>query len=423
MFWVTVCAMYSIQGCACEAPMRTLIYPEWLIDGTGARAKEAYALAFEEGSIAAVGPANEITPSQQDVVVHAPGMSLLPGLINMHAHLSLASDNAPFIAYMNAHSDVALGLRAAHNAAASLRAGVTAIRDCGSRGRSVLDLIGARSAGLLKIPRILAAGCALTISGGHMRPFGGEVDGVDGCQQMVRRLVSAGADFIKMAGSGGGTPGSLTDYPSFSVSEIEATVETAHGLGRRVTVHCTATAAIQRALAARVDSLEHGYFGAPGNFQAFDQRLADGLAEARISVTPTLQVFRDMAEVLPAGAERDFWQSRREVLVTNAARLRQAGVRLTAGSDAGWRFTRFDNYWRELEEMHGCGMSPIDVVHAATGAAAEAIGRQDEFGALRAGLSADLLLVEGNAAESIRALQSVRSVYLEGHLVHQEGMS
>jgi imidazolonepropionase-like amidohydrolase len=398
--------------------MRTLIYPEWLIDGSrGAPPRLGYALAFSDNRIEAIGPASDITAQADDHVVRAPGSSLLPGLVNMHAHLSLASDNTPFIPYMDAHSDVALGLRAAHNAAAALRAGVTTIRECGSRGRSVLDLVGARADGLLDIPRIVPAGCALTISGGHMRPFGGEVDGVDGCRQMVRRLVSAGAEFIKMAGSGGGTPGSLTDYASFSVAEMEATVETAHGLGRRVTVHCTAAAAIERALAARVDSLEHGYFGAPGNVQVFDQRLADGLAEARISVTPTLQVFRDMAEFLPPGAERDFWQQRREVLVANAGRLRQAGVRLTAGSDAGWRFTRFDNYWRELEEMHACGMSPLEVIHAATGAAAEAMGREHEFGTLRSGMSADLLLVDGNVAESLGALQRVNSVYVEGRLL------
>src|ERR1043166_3301374 len=140
--------------------MRTVIFPEWFIDGTGGQARQAYALAFSNHHIEAVGPANEIMPQEQDNVVHAPGMSLLPGLINMHAHLSLASDNAPFIPYMDAHSDVALALRAAHNAAASLSAGVTTICDCGSRGRSVLDLPLAAAAGLLKIPRILAAGHA-----------------------------------------------------------------------------------------------------------------------------------------------------------------------------------------------------------------------------------------------------------------------
>jgi imidazolonepropionase-like amidohydrolase len=397
--------------------MTTVIYPEWLVDGTGSAPRSGYALAFAGSQIEAVAPASELSPAEDDTVVRAPGATLLPGLINMHVHLSLASDNAPFIPYMDAHSDVALAMRAAHNAAAALRAGVTTLRDCGSRGRSVLDLRSARADGLLQVPRILAAGPALTISGGHMRPFGGEVDGVDGVRQMVRRLVSDGADFIKVAGSGGGTPGSLTDYPSFSVDELRAVVETAHGLGRRVTVHCTATAAIDRAISAGVDSIEHGYFGAPGNFQAYDPRLTEQLAQMGVSVTPTLQVFRDMADVLPPGAERDFWHTRRETLLTNAGRLHTAGVRLTAGSDAGWRFTRFDNYARELQEMASAGLSALQVIHAATGAAAEATGHVSDFGTLQPGLSADLLLVDGNLATDISHLAAVRRVYVEGHLL------
>src|ERR1051326_9511026 len=146
------CATRWTPDCDCE-PMRTLIFPEWLIDGSGAPALDGYALAFaEDGRIETVAPAGQLVPDESDTVVRAPGCTLLPGLINMHAHLSLASDNAPFIPYMDAHSDVALALRAAHNAAASLRAGVTTIRDCGSRGRSVLDLPPAAAAGLLKVP-------------------------------------------------------------------------------------------------------------------------------------------------------------------------------------------------------------------------------------------------------------------------------
>jgi imidazolonepropionase-like amidohydrolase len=347
-------------------------------------------------------------------VIRASGATLLPGLINMHVHLNLANDNAAFIPYMDSHSDVALALRAAHNAAASLRAGVTTLRDCGSRARTVLDLRLAQQEGVLDGPRILAAGWALTISGGHMRPFGGEVDGVDGVRTMIRRLVSAGADFIKMAGSGGGTPGSLTEYPRFTVDEFQAAVETAHGLGRRVTVHCTATAAIERVAAAHVDSIEHGYFVAPGGLDAFDPALADRLAESRISVTPTMQVFRDMSEMLEPGPERDFWRSRHEVLLTNVGRLHRAGVRLTGGSDAGWRLTRFDNYWRELEDLTRAGLSAVEAIHAATGAASDAIGRGSEFGTLRPGLQADLLVVDGNAAQNITSLASVRQVYLSG---------
>ena len=395
--------------------MRTVIYPQWLIDGTGAPALEGHALAFDtHGRIEAVDRASELAPRDGDTVVRAPGACLLPGLINMHAHLTLASDNAPFIPYMDGHSDVALALRAAFNASASRAAGVTTVRDCGSRGRTVLDVRDARSEGLVTTPRILAAGWALTISGGHMRPFGGEVDGVDGVRQMVRRLVSAGADFVKVAGSGGGTPGSLADYASFSVEELRAVVETAHGLGRRVTVHCTATAAIERAAAAGVDSIEHGYFGAPGRFDAYDEALADRLAEAGISVTPTLQVFRDMAELLPQGPERDSWRQRLETLARNVGRLHRAGVRLTAGSDAGWRLTRFENFSRELEQLASCGLSALDVLHAATGAAASATGREAEFGTLRPGLAADLLLVDGNPAADVRCLAAVQQVFLEG---------
>jgi imidazolonepropionase-like amidohydrolase len=397
--------------------MRTVFFPDWLIDGSGDAARQGQVLGVSDGRIDFVGSAAELAPAADDTVVRAPGVTLLHGLINMHAHLTLASDNQPFVPYMDAHSDVALALRAAHNAAASLRAGVTTVRDCGSRRTTVLDLRTAIAQHLIEGPRIVSAGWPLTISGGHMRPFGGEVDGVEGVRQMVRRLVSAGADFIKVAGSGGGTPGSLTDYPSFLFDEHQAIVQAAHGLGRRVTVHCTATAAIAVAAEAGVDSLEHGYFAAPETSDAFDAAVADRLAERGISVTPTLQVFRDMAERLPPGPERDVWQRRRETLLDHAGRLRAAGVVLTGGSDAGWRLTRFDDYWRELEELVNCGHSPVEAIHAATGAASRAMARHDEFGLLRPGLRADLLLVDGDASRDVRRLAAVRGVYVDGRQV------
>src|SRR5947209_18408064 len=92
--------------------MRTLIYPEWLIDGTGVPGRQGRARALaDDGRIEAVGRAGDLLPGDNDRVIHAPSATLLPGLINMHVHLSLASDNAPFVDYMDAHSDVALGLR------------------------------------------------------------------------------------------------------------------------------------------------------------------------------------------------------------------------------------------------------------------------------------------------------------------------
>lgn len=394
--------------------MRRILYPEWLLDGTGAPPRQGQAVAIADGRIEAVGRAAEVVPREGDEVVRAPAATLLPGLINLHVHLSLASDNAPFIAYMDAQSDVALALRAAHNAGVALRAGITTVRDCGARRTTVLDVRAAQAQGLVQGARIVSCGWPLTISGGHMRPFGGEVDGELDARRMVRRLVSAGADFIKVAGSGGGTPGSLSQYPSFLPDELRSIVETAHGLGRKVTVHCTATAAIANALAAGADSIEHGYFSAPGALLAFDERLAEGLAAAGIPISPTLQVARDMVETLPAGPERDAWSRRREAQFEMVRRLHRAGVRLLVGSDAGWRFTRFDTLWREVDELVGCGLSSVEAIRAATGAASEAIGCADAFGTVRPGLSADLLLVAGDVARDIQCLAKVSAVYFQG---------
>ena len=398
--------------------MTTIIIPEWLIDGTGAPPHTDFALAFDDaGRITAVGPVREVAATERDVVVRAPGQTLLPGLINMHVHLNLASDNSPFVSYMQSHSDAALALRAVHNARASLEAGITTVRDCGARLTTVLDLREAQARGLVPVARIISCGWPLTISGGHMRPFGGEVDGEVGARQMVRRVISAGADFIKVAGSGGGTPGSISDQPSFLPDELQSIVRTAHGLGRRVSMHCTATAAVANAVGARVDSIEHGYFSAPGALFTFDDALAASLAEAEIPVTPTLQVTRDMIETSPSETDRQTWRRRRDAQWEMMRRLHRAGVRLLVGSDAGWRYTRFDDLWRELEELVVCGVSPLEAIHGATGAAAAAIGRADDFGTLRPGLSADLLLVRGNAAEDVGRVANVEAVYIQGRQI------
>src|SRR5205085_550724 len=100
--WTPRCTRSAIEG------VRTVIYPEWLLDGTGAPARRGQALAFVDDRIEAVGSAEEVRAAENDEVLRCPGETLLPGLINMHVHLSLASDNSPFVPYMEAHSDVAL---------------------------------------------------------------------------------------------------------------------------------------------------------------------------------------------------------------------------------------------------------------------------------------------------------------------------
>ncbi len=395
--------------------MRTILYPEWIIDGSGASPLERHAVVIDDGSIQAV-TSGEVEAAAGDQVVRAPGVTLLPGLINHHVHLVLPGDNSAFFE-MNDLSDATLALRSAQNANISLRAGVTTVRDCGGRQAIILDARNAQASGVFQGARIVSCAWTITITGGHTRNFGGEADGPLALQQMVRRLVSRGADYIKVMASGGGTPGSLPAYPSFNVDELKVIVRTAHDLGKTVTTHCTCTAAIANAVEAGVDFIEHAMFTGPAGPSNYDPRVAEALAKSGIRVTPTLQVFRDLVDLLPPGPERDGWQARREAHEAQIAKLHDLGVPLLAGSDAGWRATRFDTFWKELDELVICGLSPVEAVHAATGRTAEALGLANRVGTVQPGRSADLLLARGNVAQDIGCLQYVHSVYQAGRPV------
>ena len=400
--------------------MRTILFPEWLIDGSGAAPLTQQAVVLVGDQIEKIVPANTSempTNDETHAIIRLPNMTLLPGLINHHAHLVLPGDNTPFFA-MNDESDATLALRAAHNIAKSLQAGVTTVRDCGGRGTVIIDAREAQRKGLAHGARIVSCGWTLTITGGHTRNFGGECDGVDGVRTMTRRVISQGAEYVKVMASGGGTPGSLPSHPSFSVAELRAIVELAHSMGKTVTAHCTCTAAIANAVEAGVDFIEHAMFTSPETPNTYDPRVAAKLAKSGIRVTPTLQVFRDLVDWLPAGPERTGWKIRNETHELQISHLIELGVPLLAGSDAGWRATDFDTFWKELDELVICGLSPVQAIHAATGAISQALQHHEKFGLVQAGYLADLLVVDGDVSSDIRCLQQVRAVFQSGQLAH-----
>ncbi|MDP9368555.1 MAG: amidohydrolase family protein [Chloroflexota bacterium] len=400
--------------------MRTVLRPTWIIDGTGSPAFTDHAVALVEGLIDAVIPIPELDARDDDLVIDLPGTTLIPGLINNHVHLVLPGDNTPFVPWIDTQSDAALALRAAHNAETSLRTGVTTVRDCGGRGSTVLDLREAQVNGLANGARVISCGWPLTITGGHTRHFGGEVDGEDSIRTMVRKVVGLGADYVKVMAAGGGTPGSLPQYPSFTVRELRVIVETAHDLGRLVAAHCIATASIENAVEAGVDLIEHASFFGPELILRFDARVAEKLARAGIPVTPTLQVNRDLADLLPDGPERTRWALRQQAQREIIGALRDLGVPLLAGSDAGWRATAFDTFWKELDELVECGLSAEAAIHVATGAVSRALGVEDRYGTIRPGQIADLVAIEGQVGVNIRCLREVRGVLQTGKVVYPD---
>jgi imidazolonepropionase-like amidohydrolase len=379
-----------------------------------------HAVVIKGERIKKVAPVEGISISADDRIYDFPNATLLPGLINNHVHLVLPGDNTPFTPWIDTQSDAALALRAAHNAQASLRAGVTTVRDCGGRRNVTLDVRNAQAEGLIQGARIIACGWPLTITGGHTRHFGGEVDGETGIVQMVRRVVGNGADFVKVMASGGGTPGTFPQYPSFTVAELRTMVETAHAFERKVAAHCTTAPAILNAIEAGVDLIEHAMFMTPALTSQVERPVLERLAASGIPVTPTLQVNRDMIEQLPAGPERELWRQRNQVQREGVAAMHELGVPLLAGSDAGWRATAFDTFWKELDELAACGLSPTAVVHAATGAVTAALGYGDQWGTIQPGQMADMAIFAGDVAADVQRLRHVQAIFQAGELMHAD---
>ncbi|HLW48200.1 MAG TPA: amidohydrolase family protein [bacterium] len=412
--------------------------PEWLIvrasrllDGTGRPPLSDSTVVVHRGCIHHIfaGPAPRGDWPPGTPVLDFPGHTLLPGLIDAHVHLVLPGDGTPFEESVR-ETDGVLLASAMHNARTALRAGITTLRDCGGMRDTTLDLRRAQRLGYAVIPRLHLCRCPVTITGGHCWYFGGEADGPEGMRQMVRRLVKAGVDYIKIMASGGGTLGTYSSRPSYTVEELRAAVDEAHRLHRRVGIHCTCAEATRNAVAAGTDHIEHALFLTDeGGRQEFDAGVADAVAQRDVAVTSTLCVGRFLVDALSArerttpeersAVER--WRRMNEANLDNARRMRRAGVRYVAGTDAGWRFTPFDGLATELELLREAGATPAEAILAATSAAAAAMGVAGEVGALREGLHADMIAVAGDPLENLAVLRRPAMVMLGGAPVIRNG--
>jgi imidazolonepropionase-like amidohydrolase len=416
------------QGIA-AAPEWLIVRGSRLIDGTGRPPLADATVVIHHGAIHGVyaGPASRgdaAAPPGTPVLEFA-GHTLLPGLVDAHVHLVLPGDGTPFEEAVR-ETDGVLLAAAIRNAQTALRAGITTLRDCGGMRDTTLELRRAQRLGYAVLPRLHLCRCPVTITGGHCWYFGGEADGPEGMRQMVRRLVKTGVDYIKIMASGGGTLGTSSSRPSYTVEELRAGVEEAHRLDRRVGIHCTCAQATRNALAAGADHIEHAMFLADElGRQQFEPDVADAVARRDVAVTSTLCVGRFLVDGLAAResatpeerAAVERWRRMTDANVDNARRMGQAGVRYVAGTDAGWRFTPFDGLVTELEMLHDAGLSASHTIVAATSAAAAAMGLGGEVGTLREGLHADMIAVPGDPLENLAVLRQPAAVILGGAVI------
>ncbi|WP_435346803.1 amidohydrolase family protein [Haloarchaeobius sp. HRN-SO-5] len=388
---------------------RTLVVRDGtVVDVDGAR--EA-TVVVEDGEITHVGDDLD-RDVDADRTVYADGSYVAPGLVDAHVHLTMnagpdpASDvdeSTPFLSY-----------RAARNMRSALSAGVTTVRDLGTPDGIAFEAARAVEEGVVPGPRVLACGRNVVMTGGHGHWFGREADGRDEVTKAVREQLKGGADVVKCMATGGVlTPGANTGAPELTPDELEALVDAASAKGVPTAAHAHGVDGILNAVAAGIDSVEHGTF--------IDEAAAEAMAEAGTCWVPTASALYGIVDNAEDAPIPDYAvEKAREAQVAFESAFEHAldaGVRIAMGTDAGTPFNEFADIPRELELLVEHGLTPEEAFEAATTTAADLLGV--DAGRVTPGASADLVLLPDDPREDVSVWRSVETVIARGELARR----
>ncbi|KFI50683.1 amidohydrolase family protein [Bifidobacterium biavatii] len=332
------------------------------------------------------------------------GYTLLPGLVETHAHFGARPGSAPNVSDPARHVQGWNALHSLHWAQQLASLGVTSAQSLGSKYFTDVALREAINAGLAEGPRIVAAGSMITTTGGHDWKDSGEVDSLDDIRHAVRDHHKAGVDTIKAAATGGFfTPGTAQWKAQFTVEELRTLVDEAHRLGHPVAVHAHGTQGIRRAVEAGVDYIAHGTFISDDGTTRFDPELADQIAEKGIYV--------DVA------APPSYPPVEGETIAPRALDLYRHGVKIVTGHDIGAVIPP-NAYLYGLHQLEASGIPRAEILVAATSRAAAAIGLAGVAGVIAPEYDADLLIVDGNPLDDLNALERRQLIITRGQVFH-----
>lgn len=373
-------------------------------------------------SIVRVGSAADIAIPPGAATVDLSGRTVLPGLIDMHDHLT---GDHRFHGYSSLGISIPREtLYGVLNARKTLDAGFTSVRNVGASGYSDVALRNAINAGEIDGPRLSVSGPALGITGGHcdnnlLPPQYGDrgegvADGPWAVRAKVREIIKYGADVIKFCATGGVlSKGDSVGGQQYTLEEMQVLVEEAHQHGRKVAAHAHGADGIKAAIIAGVDSIEHA--------SLIDD---EGIALAKQHGTFLVMDIYNDTFILEHGAsvgmlpeslekERSIGQLQRD----NFRKAFKAGVRMAFGSDGGV-YPHGDN-GKQFHYMVEYGMTPLQAIQAATVHAAELIGWSGKVGAIQAGHYADIIAVDGDPLQNVELLEDVRFVMKGGEIYKQ----
>lgn len=396
-----------------------------MIDPVSGRVIEQPALLIEDGKISAAGTQANLAAPDGAGLIELPGKTILPGLIDMHTHVTSDPTKARgygALAYQSERS-VIWGV---NNLERTLMAGFTTVRNVGTAGYETLALRDAVNDGEIPGPRMFVAGPPVGIVGGHcsdnnMLPpeYEAQGEGVAtgpwGMREKVRQNIKYGVDLIKTCSTGGVfSRGTLLGAPQGTVEELTAIVEEAHMRGLKVASHAHGTVGIKNAIRAGVDTIEHASF--------LDDE-AIRMAK-RSGVYLSMDIYNTeytLAEGERQGVLEEFLDKEREVGGVQRESFRkavQAGVKVVFGSDAAI-YPHGDNA-KQFARMVRFGMTPMQAIRAATSLAAEALGKEGQYGCVSAGCAADIIAVSGDPLSDVSVLESVEFVMKDGRVYRSE---
>jgi imidazolonepropionase-like amidohydrolase len=360
-----------------------------LIDGTGADAIPDGAVVIQDGRIVAAGPRSQVMVPSNANIIDVQGGTILPGFINAHVHAAYSVSRLKTWA----------------------QGGVTTVRDLGALGPytparfEIRNTLGANP----KCARLVAVGSFINVKGGYPKAYWGghpvEINSPEEARQAVNKLIDDGADVIKTAMESGYAFGQ-SGWPLLSPEEAKALVDTAHKRGKTVTAHVTSAHDLERALDAGIDEIAHMVV------DTLSEKLILRMVEAGIRWVPTLELWQGVSRIYPI--------SHGSMAIKNLALFVKAGGKVVLGTDyAGAPQVNFDLGMpiHEIEWMREAGMTPMQIIVAATLNGARSCDMVSELGTLETGKLADVLVVDGDPLADVHALTKVRLVLREGKFI------
>jgi imidazolonepropionase-like amidohydrolase len=408
-----------------QSPKRTVIRAGRVLNVRTGELRANQAIVIEGDKIAQIAASSEVAAAPSDTTIDLPDATVLPGLIDMHTHLTFDLNSLGYSGL--GISTAREALHGARNAKRTLEAGFTTVRNLGAKDYADIALRDAINDGDVIGPRIVASGPAMGITGGHcdenLLPPAfhfqaeGVADGIEAAQHKVREIIKYGADVIKICATGGVlSKGDDPNASQYTLEEMKAIVADAHRLGRKVAAHAHGAEGVRWASEAGVDSIEHGHL--------MDDAAIATLKKNGTYLVPTLFLGEYMEKNMDHSDVPEYSkQKMRDVIAQmrkNTGKAFAAGVKVAFGTDAavyphGLNAGEFHVYVQ-------LGMTPLAAIQTATINASDLLGPKFQVGSLEPGKFADVVAVDGDPTKDVTILEHVKFV-MKGGTVYKNDYS